>query len=111
MLGNWRQFFSAVFLIVFPAGICLLKRLQGIDPSLMIDQFDVFNDGDFLVVPVNVFGRIRQFFVDTGASISCYDQRLRANLGKSTRTATASMLYEKSTIKLFPRPFGPFRKF
>jgi hypothetical protein len=51
------------------------------DPALILEQFDVFNDGDLLIVPVQVGGKTYAFCIDTGCVQNVYDSSLRGILG------------------------------
>lgn len=92
MMGGWRQFLVAVVLVAaFPLASSAQEASAGIDPSLVIEQFDVFTDGDALLVPVDVGGKRYSFQVDTGCSVSAYDKSLRPLLGdaKGAKLMTA----------------------
>lgn len=105
MTGDWRQFLAAIFLIAFfPAASSADEELLGIDPSLIIEQFDVFGDGDFLLVPVNVFGKTRQFFADTGSKWLVFDDPLRRTLGPPQETRTVRTLTAKKSVDFFAAP-------
>lgn len=66
MSGSWRQLLLAIMLIVvFPAASSAEEAPTGINPSLVIEQFEIFKDGDALLVPVTVFEKTRLFVVDT----------------------------------------------
>ncbi|HVW39553.1 MAG TPA: hypothetical protein VHB99_19680, partial [Pirellulales bacterium] len=82
MSGNIGRFLAAI-LLIFIAPLCSKaeEASKGIDPSLIIEQFDVYNDGDALLVPVTAFGKTRMFAVDTGSSHMHYDESLRPFLG------------------------------
>lgn len=105
MMGGWRQFFVAILLIaVFPAVSCAEEASAGIDPSLIIEQFDVFTDGDNLLVPVKVFGKTRLFVVDTGCTWMVYDASLRRFLGPPLKTLNSSTHSGNVDIELFSAP-------
>lgn len=92
MMGGWRQFFLAVFLLAgFPAVSAAEEAPSGIDPSIIIEEFEVFTDGDALLVPVDVGGKRYSFQVDTGYCVSAYDKSLRPLLGdaRGTKLMTA----------------------
>jgi hypothetical protein len=52
-----------------------------LDSDLILEQFDVFNDGDLLIVPVCVGGKTYPFCIDTGCVQNAYDSSLRGILG------------------------------
>lgn len=103
--NQWRRFLLAILLIaIFPAASTAEEASTGIDPSLVIEQFEIFKDGDVLVVPVKVFGKDRLFAVDTGASTLVYDESMRLNLGAPQETVKANTLTAKKTVELFAAP-------
>lgn len=105
MTGKWRRFFLAFLPIVLVSGSSRAEEaLDGIDPSAVIEQFDVFGDGDLMLVPVWVFGKTRTFVVDTGSSYQIYDQSLRPFLGAPLKEKTASTLNGKTTVDIFDAP-------
>jgi hypothetical protein len=54
----------------------------------VLEEFDVFKDGDLLLVPVSVKGKDYLFALDTGSSVSLYDTSLRHLLGEPKGTET-----------------------
>lgn len=73
----WRLVLALSFVSISPASSAAEGPSNGIDPSLVIEEFDVFSDGDMLLVPVNIGGKKHTFWVDTGYSVSGYDKSLR----------------------------------
>ena len=55
------------------------------DTNPVLESFDAFNDGDVLLLPIELDGQRYQFVLDTGASTSMYDASLSglANHGGS----------------------------
>ncbi|HXT58854.1 MAG TPA: PDZ domain-containing protein [Pirellulales bacterium] len=105
MTGNLGRFFAAALLIAAaPARLHAEEPAQGIDPSLIIEQFDVFNDGDLLLVPVTAFGKTRTFVFDTGCAIMLYDKSLRPFLGKPRKSVIGSTPQGKVTVEMFDSP-------
>jgi hypothetical protein len=47
-----------------------------------LEEFDVFKDGDLLLVPVTLKGKDYLFALDTGSSVSLYDTSLKHLLGE-----------------------------
>lgn len=105
MAGSFGHFLAAV-LLIFVAPFCSKAEADstGIDPSLVIEQFDICNDGDLLLVPVTVFGKTRMFAVDTGSSILVYDQSFREVLRKRNESGKASTLSGKASLELYDAP-------
>jgi len=86
-----RRFYLPIALIALSqASLFAEEAPGGIDPSLIIEQFDVFTDGDMLLVPVDVGGKRYSFWVDTGATVSIYDESLRPLLGEARGTNSAA---------------------
>jgi hypothetical protein len=50
--------------------------------ALVLESFDVFNDGDALLVPIDFNGKRYLFTVDTGSSKTIYDASFAPQLGK-----------------------------
>jgi len=101
-----RQFFVAMLLlvVVFSAASSAEEAPSGIEPSLIIEQFEIFNDGDLVLVPVKVFGKTRTFMVDTCSSYQVYDKTLRPLLGTPRKTKTANTATGKSAVEVFDAP-------
>lgn len=98
-----------LFLAVILAGSCPLlsaaeESPSGIDPSLIIEQVDVANDGDVLLVPVEVFGKSEFFVLDTGSPLMRYDKSLRGLLGTPTNSINTSSPKGKELLELFNSP-------
>lgn len=56
---QWRRFWLAMVLIaIFPAASTAEEAPRGIDPSLVIERFEILKDGDALRVPVTVFDKL-----------------------------------------------------
>lgn len=105
MSGSFGRFLAAI-LLIFVAPRCLLgeESSRGIDPPLIIEQFDVYNDGDLLLVPVTAFGKTRMFAVDTGSSNMHFDKSLRPFLGKPLRQVALRSLNGKVDVEVFESP-------
>lgn len=111
MTGIWRQFFLAIFLVALASAILQAEEAQnGIDPSLIIEQFEVFNDGDLLLVPTTVLGKTRLFVLDTGSPGTIYDSRLRPLLGNRRGTARLPGLNGLGEIEIFDAPTAYLRR-
>ena len=110
MSGSFERFLAAVLLVVVASPSLIAEEpVPGIDPSLIIEQFDIYNDGDLLLVPVTVFGKTRMFAVDTGCSLTVYDKSLRPFLVEPLKTvewttpggaAAAAELFDPPTTLL-----------
>jgi hypothetical protein len=69
----------------------LVVALFGLTSSLLaaapptsvevLERFAVHGDGDFLIVPVTIKGKVYRFILDTGCSSTVYDSSLRPLLG------------------------------
>jgi hypothetical protein len=105
MSGGWLQVLLAILLIAFPALFSTASEpSQGIEPSLVIEEFDVFNDGDMLLVPVDIGGKKRIFLVDTGYSVSTYDASLRSFLGNAKGTTRMATPSGSAAVDLYDAP-------
>lgn len=61
-------------------------------PARVLEQFDIFKDGDLLLLPVRFKGKQRWFVLDTGTSRTVVDVLLQDELGpplRITRVGTA----------------------
>src|SRR5262249_8543190 len=61
-------------LVLFPFGYCV--SLCDEDKNTVLERFEIFRDGDGLLVPVMLGSKKYLFEVDTGASISVFDKSL-----------------------------------
>lgn len=105
MTGSLRRFAAAALLVAGAAAYSKAEEpSQAIDRSLIIAQFDVFNDGDFLLVPVTAFGKTRLFSIDTGCTHMLYDRSLRPFLGEPRKKLAASTPQGEETAEQFDSP-------
>jgi hypothetical protein len=72
--------------------------------SNFIEQFDIFTDGDLLLVPVRLDQQVFKFAVDTGSGGTIYDRSLRAHLGPMRGATAAVTPNGMQTIELFDSP-------
>lgn len=108
MTGSFERFLAAILLVVAaPLSLIAEEPAHSIDPLIVIEQFDIYNDGDQPLVPVAAFGETRMFAFDTGSSHMAYDKSLRPFLGKPLRNAAFRTLAGKTDFELFesPRPW------
>jgi hypothetical protein len=72
-------------MFIFHRAIALLALLiilpAPAKPSQVLAEFDVFNDGDVLLLPVRLGGKQHLFLFDTGATNTVYDWTFRDLLG------------------------------
>ena len=105
MKGSWRRWFLLAFLGSFFFSVSAAgKPPQTIDPFLIVEQFNLPQDGNDLTLPVTVFGRTRPFVLDTGSSWMLFDNSLRRHLGEPTQTITGSTPSGKVSLELFEPP-------
>lgn len=105
MQGRLGRFLAAfLMLVVTPLCSKAEDDSTGIDPSLVIEQFKVYNDGDLLLVPVQAFGKERMFAVDTGSSTTVYDKSLRPFLGEPLKWIEWFTPGGNATTELFDSP-------
>lgn len=101
---TWR-IILAVSLLPISIAVSVAEEPSGtIDPSLVIEQFDIANDGDGLTVPVKVFGKKRAFTVDTGCTWMLFDKSLRPLLGPPIKTTNTWTPTGKVSTELFEPP-------
>lgn len=93
----------ALFLIAVIPAISAAEEAPDV-PLRILEQFDVFTDGDFLIVPVEAFGKTNLFALDTGCPGIMFDRRLRAFLGEPAETVTAPGANAPVAIELFDPP-------
>jgi hypothetical protein len=53
------------------------------NPSQVLAEFDIFSDGDQLLLPVEFDGKEQLFILDTGASMTFYDSAFYQQLGEA----------------------------
>jgi hypothetical protein len=102
------------------AGLALLNfvaAVQGPRPDKatpqdrVIARFSVANDGDLLLVPVQVGGKCYSFWLDTGTTVTIYDSSLCHLLGKPIRREELRTPQGKVETEIFNSPqakLGPF---
>lgn len=105
MKGRFGRFVATVLLICAAPRLLIAEEPSpGVDPSLIIEQFDIYNDGDLLLVPVTAFGKTRLFAFDTGCSLTVYDKSLRPLLGEPLKSAEWSTPGGHASAELFDSP-------
>ncbi|MGH7140392.1 MAG: aspartyl protease family protein [Pirellulales bacterium] len=72
--------------------------------SSVIEEFDVFGDGDCLLVPVNIDDKIYTFLIDTGATFVIFDEALAGTLGQTVGSVAVQALEEEKEITLRRAP-------
>jgi predicted aspartyl protease len=95
---------SLIALFLTSSELAAQQPRRAIDPSLVLEQFDVFNDGDELVVPVTFGDKRYLFVVDTGAEITIYDKSLRSCLGEPKSVDTVQAASGETTVEFFDAP-------
>jgi hypothetical protein len=73
-------------------------------PSLVIEQFEVFVDGDALLVPVQIGGKEYPFLLDTGSAVSGYDTSLSHLLGNTAGTRSIRSPNGSKTVAVYDAP-------
>ncbi len=76
---------------------------NGTQPDV-VAEFDIFDDGDFLLVPLIISGKTYPFILDTGASWVVFDDSLRAFLGEPQSRAAARTPSSPIHMELFHAP-------
>jgi hypothetical protein len=71
---------SRIALFLAPPGLAAQQPHRTINPSLVIEQFDVLTGGNWLIVPVTFQKNQYLFTVDTGATMTVYDESLENRL-------------------------------
>lgn len=82
-----RSTFLPIILLLLAGFAARAQEPQGqTKPELILEQFDVFNDGDVLLLPVALGGNKYLFALDTSATTSVYDVSLKPFLGEPAGT-------------------------
>ena len=86
--------------------VCLLACLSPAcaRPPRVLAEFDIFKDGDVLLLPVQFRGKEYLFALDTGAMNSIYDSTFRAQLGDPVRSAWVETARGSIQMPRFPAP-------
>jgi hypothetical protein len=93
---------AAFSLVVAVAGVCGGEGAEERpSPGVVLERFQVNKAGDILLVPVRVGDQERLFMVDTGSSVTVFDDSLLS--GQPQRSGTV----ETSDGKAGVRPFTP----
>ena len=95
---------SLIALFLTPPDLAARQVPRAIDPSLVLEQFDVSTDGDLLVVPVTLGKKPYRFVVDTGATNTLYDKSLKTCLGEPKSIETIQAVSGETTVELFDAP-------
>lgn len=74
------------------------------DRTLVVEEFDVCDDGDALFLPIELGGARYPFKVDTGATRVCYDRSLRPLLGLVRESEMLATLGGPVRCELFEAP-------
>lgn len=78
---------SLILAFCVASGLTRAQDRTAIDPRQIIDQFDIFNDGDVLIVPVEIAGKTYRFLVVTGSTYTTFDTSLAGLLGAPIATS------------------------
>jgi hypothetical protein len=93
----------ALALLPMPQATADPKDQAAVAPELILEQFDIFTDGDALLVPVSLGARKYLFLVDTGASEMVYDTSL-PELGEPIEVIKAKTANGDQEYKLYREP-------
>lgn len=67
----------ACILCCLSVALCLVANVSALENSRqVIEEIDVFSDGDFLLMPLTVLGKKHSFVLDTGSDCSVFDVSL-----------------------------------
>lgn len=92
-------------LVQFVATTSLVSGADyGSGSALILQEFDIPNDGDTLLAPVTVNGGRRLFCIDTGCTGVVYDESLRPLLGNPVRRASVDSVKATFESQLFNPP-------
>jgi hypothetical protein len=69
-----------------------------------VEEFDVFNDGDFLIVPVRLDGKTYSFVVDTGCMTTFVDVSLVSGTPLGEKEITGAGGRGTTKVKFYPAP-------
>jgi hypothetical protein len=90
-----------------PPVVSVTRQKPSPPPGSVLEEFDVFNDGDFLLVPVTVHGKTYPFVLDTGCGCTVIDISLtrgkpvrEEELRRSGKTAKKVKLYQAPAMKV-----------
>jgi hypothetical protein len=91
-------------LLLFPAHTWAEEpSLKGL-PKNVIEEFEVAKYGDVLVVPITIQQRKYSFVLDTGSTVSVFDNSLRGMVGEKLRKQTGSSLTGDVTFSVHKSP-------
>jgi hypothetical protein len=87
-------------------GQFLLRPIQAQPnpPELVLARFPVANDGDALLLPVELGGTRHAFWLNSGATHCAYDSSLRSLLGDPIGRETVTTIDETASVDLFNPP-------
>lgn len=76
--------------------------------SNILQEVDIFSDGDGILLPVQVNGKEYLFALDTGSTFVVFDETIRAELPLTPRSVPITGLNEPMTVSLHdpPRDFS-----
>jgi len=95
--SNWWQGLFALVLWLCPATLLAVG-----DSPLVLEEIDVFGDGDFLLAPLTIAGKQQLFVLDTGSDCCVYDIALLT--GKPQQTVRGNAPDGSVELKLFTAP-------
>jgi hypothetical protein len=78
---------SLIIVLCLACGTSFAQDRAPIDPQQVLAEFDIFKDGDAILVPVEIAGKIYQFWVSTGNSYTVFDTSLAGLLGEPIATS------------------------
>lgn len=96
---------SALFLLILSSSLSQGQESGRTDRSMQIlEQFDIHNDGDALLIPVTLDGKVYPFIFDTGVPYIVYDKTLRSHLGPAVNVVNVVTQNGATQAELFDAP-------
>jgi len=106
MEGYRRPLTLIILTLVFllPISLTAQESEQRVDPSLVVERFNVGSDGDELTLPVIFKGKTYRFVVDTGADHTIFDKSFRPHLGDVKDAVIVDTANGCAEIEVFEAP-------
>src|SRR5262245_4197654 len=102
-----RVYLRASFLVVVLVASTLVhaEGPRRLGPAeRVLQEFDVFKDGDLLLVPVTLKGKEFLFALDTGSTLTVYDSSLKPLLGLPKGSGKGTTPDGDVTLPLYDPP-------
>jgi hypothetical protein len=105
MVASVRCALLGAIVGLFALGCVWDQTALSVAPAdLVLESFDVFNDGDALLLPVDLNGKRYLFLLDTGATATCYDSSLAEQLGQAQEQARFMTPTGERQVPLYRSP-------